>query len=1765
MGRQCLPSEVGVWLPSLRPVVEDRQQMLTSLAQLYVRGVKVDWSRLNQGSHYSKVSLPTYPFQRQRYWIETKGFDNDRKLLSRSKTLHPLLGQKLNLESHLAGLEKQYRFESQISVTDPAYLNDHQVFDQALFPTTAYLEIALAAGLNLFKSSNFVVEDLILQQGLILPKEEIKTVQTILTPTEKGTYQFQIFSQQEDQGEYTWKLHVQGKIRTVETVTAPPVVDLEQYLAECDRAITGVQHYQEFQQQGINYGISFQGIQQLWRGQEQAVGEIKLSSELLGQLGDYQLHPTMLDAALQVMGAAIGEINSDQTYLPVKVERLTVYRQPGSQVWAIASVSQLEANSTENLSAKVTLLNKDREVVAIVEGLRVKRATLQALLGEKSDSIKDWLYEIQWRSQARFGQGLPSDYLLTPEEVEQELTPTISELVPQEELASHGAMLTQLEELSVYYIVQAFKEMGWSYQPGEKFVTEVAAKRLRVVPSHRRLFHRLLQVMAESGILNYSDRQWQVQKSLEELASEPKIETILGQYPHNPAEIKLLNRCASQLSSVLLGAIDPVELVFPQGDLTTATQLYQDSPSAQAMNILVQKAIDTALTNLPSAQGVRLLEIGAGTGGTTSYILPKLNSEQSEYVFTDIGTLFLSKAQEKFQDYPFVRYQTLDIEVDPTTQGFESQQYDFIVAANVLHATASMSNTLSHVKQLLAPGGILVLLESTTRQRWLDLIFGLLDGWWKFDDEDLRPDYPLLSTSTWQQLLQEKGFDRVSILPKTEVTPAVLSQQAVILAQAESIPQPETITEPKSWLILADQQGVAQQLATQLRSQGDVCNLVFSGAKYAQIAQGNYTINPDHQEDFQRLIAQVTDTSAKLTGVVQCWSIEAGIDENITAEELEALSKLGCGTTLSLVQSLVKANLSSLPRLWLVTQGAQPVPANNPVIQGVVQSSLWGMGKVIALEHPELRCVRLDLDPNQTVEQQGKALWSEIWSENEEDQVALRNNSRYVARLVRSEETKKLEKQQKSQEPSQPLRLTTSGGGSLENLTLETTTRRSPQPGEVEIRIRATGLNFLDVVAALGLVPQQVDGVSQKHLLEMDCFGGECAGEIVAVGQGVTGFKVGDPVIALASGSFSEYVTVVATSVAPKPKQLSFEEAASIPVNFLTAYYALHHVAKISSGEKVLIHSGAGGTGMAAIQIAQLAGAEVFATASPPKWSALQAMGVKHIMNSRTLEFAETVRDITQGQGVDIVLNSLTSGDFIPKSLSVVNSQGRFVEIAKRGVWKSEQVAAVRPDIAYSVVDLVRKSQEQPELIQSMLQELVDKFEQGLLKSPTLKVFSIDDVVSAFRYMQRAKHIGKIVVNQAKPEADIQAQMPLNFSAENSYLITGGLGDLGLIVARWMVERGARYLVLLGRSKPSNFAQRQIEALEKEGANVIVQQADVCQYSSMAKVFNYINQSLPPLAGVIHSVGVLEDGVLQQQSWTRFAKVMNPKVQGAWNLHQLTKDQPLDFFVLFSSASSLWGSLGQSNYSAANAFLDGLAYYRQAQGLPGLSINWGPVSKLGEAAKKGADVWMQQRGIGAIEPSHILEALEPLMKSSAVEVGVVPIDWSLWPEGSRSKWPFWEDWTETTQTASESQPEFLEQLQTAVASEQRDLLVAHVRSQVAQVLGISDFKSISLDSGFFDLGMDSLTSVELRNCLQTSLGISISSTVAFDYPTVESLVDYLSEQLIEVEEPDTSATESSEVEFEYPEEESLVKTESLSEEQLEALINQKFDLLINEV
>ncbi len=908
---------------------------------------------------------------------------------------------------------------------------------------------------------------------------------------------------------------------------------------------------------------------------------------------------------------------------------------------------------------------------------------------------------------------------------------------------------------------------------------------------------------------------------------------------------------------------------------------------------------------------------------------------------------------------------------------------------------------------------------------------------------------------------------------------------------------------PGSWVLLADDADMTAGLMDQLEAHGEHALLVSTGENYRQLATNHYTLRLDAPENFKRLLRDIRSAG---------WPACRGVVYIAAASETPAD---GCLQVMQLVQAMEQAESENPPQLWLVTQGTQAVDGT---VANVADAALWGLGAVIANEHSELRPVRLDLDPAYPIDT--TALFQTLWLNEGEDQIALRENQRYVARLVsglpvESDASARLVQSTLSAE--QPFRAEMATPGILDSLELRAMERTQPAAGQVEIEVRAVGLNFMNVLSALGAYPGYANGVGPLGI--------ECSGVVSAIGEGVSSLQIGDEVIAVASSTFASHALADAHLAILKPANLSFVEAASIPIIFLTAYYSLFYQGRLEAHERVLIHAATGGVGLAAVQLAQQAQAEIYATAgSPEKRAYLKALGVEHIMDSRSLSFADETLRLTEGEGVDMVLNSL-AGEAIAKGLAILRPYGRFVEIGKRDIYENRQVGLFQfqKNLSYFAVDLDRMSRERPAVLGRMLQELVTRFENGELTPIPIEVFPMDEAADAFRYMAQAKHIGKIVLERP----DRPLPITVSTSAEHfiredgTYLITGGLGGLGLTVAGWLAAKGARHLVLTARRGASESAQMTIRELEAQGVTVEIAQGDIADAEAVAAMLQTIDQSMPPLRGVIHAAGILDDSLLGQMTEDQFRRVLSPKVDGAWNLHTLTDNHALDVFVLFSSVTALLGTPGQGNYAAGNAFMDALAYFRRAKGLPALSINWGPWSEVGLAA--AASIRGQRlasRGLGSLSPEEGITLLDSFMSAQVPpQVAVMAFDVQDWAgvytasaKGSLLV-ALQQEAVQTEKPREEVTGDFRQALKnTEPGRQRRTLFENHIREQIAQVLHIEAAR-IGLHQPLRELGIDSLLTLELRNRLESVFKLTLSATVIFNYPTIAVLSTYLADKL----------------------------------------------------
>ncbi|MEZ4869000.1 MAG: SDR family NAD(P)-dependent oxidoreductase [Caldilineaceae bacterium] len=1012
-----------------------------------------------------------------------------------------------------------------------------------------------------------------------------------------------------------------------------------------------------------------------------------------------------------------------------------------------------------------------------------------------------------------------------------------------------------------------------------------------------------------------------------------------------------------------------------------------------------------------------------------------------------------------------------------------------------------------------------------------------------------------------QPVLAVRGFTAqpaTATTLQTQNTPTDWLYQVSWQPQPLAAPTTVSATAPKRWLIFGAAQGIGAALATHLRAQGQQVLLVTPGLQSDKLRLNGHTpattaldptaLDPTDAAAFHQLLADYAQTQgAPCDEIVYLWGVEGALVHLTAIPELTLAINTAA---LYVVQAL--AALRWQPRLWLVTQGCQIVKTDSPlpspplVREGTLpppswgrlgggsnlapawsgsksdslgllaaQRALWAWGRTVSQEAPEFYCTCLDLEalPEAELEHQAKLLLAEIQgAERDERQIAYRQGARHVARLARWQPSTAV-----TELTSIAVRLT--DYGALDYLTLQAHPRRRPAAGEVEIEVKAAGLNFRDVLNALGLLKDYyAERLGIQHAADLP-LGFEYAGEVVAVGAGVTGVTVGDAVMGLATGSLASYLTLPAAAVVPLPTGLDFAAAATLPLAFLTAWYGLKELANLQPGERVLIHAAAGGVGQAAVQIAQVLGAEVLGTAHPDKWAFLQAAGVQQPLNSRTLNFADQVKAMTNDQGVQVVLNSLTA-DFIPHSLLTLAPQGRFVEMGKLGIWSAAQVAAQRPDVAYHPFDLGEAMTQDATLLPRLWRELLPLFAAGKLKPLPHTIFPVARVTEAFRLMQRGKHKGKIVVALSSPPTP-----PIQPTA--SYLITGGCGALGLQVAQQLAAAGARHLILAGRhGLQTTAAKEAVAKLQADGVTVAVVQADVARRGDVARLLAACNEQAP-LRGIVHAAGVLDDALLPQQTAAHLRTVMQPKVWGAWWLHRVLQEDfstvTLDFFVAFSSAASLLGATGQANYAAANGFLDGLMAQRRAIGLPGLSINWGPWA--GEAGLPGMAATLGERfqaqGYGLINAEQG-SALFDLLRQQpadqiAAQISVLPLQWPRFAARSipATDQAFYSAFTaDATPPPTHDIERLHTQLTTASPRERYQTLLHCIQQEVVKNMHLH--QPPAPHQGFMELGIDSLMAVELRNRLQAQLDLALSPTVLFKYATAHDLATFLAEQFATV-------------------------------------------------
>lgn len=1449
-----------------------------------------------------------------------------------------------------------------------------------------------------------------------------------------------------------WTLHVAGRVLQPSGRVPGVSVDTPKDHA---KVLDRETHYRLAASLGLDYGPAFQGLAQARVGTDRLDARLELPEGLATE--GYLLHPALLDVCFQSLVDFFGEaIEAGQgiALLPVKAGRVERCREGVASGFR----ARLRRRSAHSVLADFELLDEAGQLIARASGCRFRAAPLKR---HEQSGISNWRIEPWLRPH-------PADGLTTE-------LPPVADLAAQararladietERQKWFKETLPLVEALTLSFACEAFRQLA-NDQPHNW-------QALLTTPQARWLAHLLTQ----EGLLRQEDGQWLIVENGELPASETLWQTLLRDAPACLPQLALIGRVGRQLPALLRGEIDGHGLLNELRHLPAAETLYCSDPAYLGVRLAAEEGLRHLAADWPGSRRLRVLEIAAGPSDLPKTLAEALPEDRFDYVLATPDAATQARQQAEYQEHANIVVATFDAVVWKLDADRKlPEAFDVVILRHTLHRAARPHAALAQARRWLAAGGLLILAER--HPDWsADFLDGIDPAWWHEAADEMSMS-SLLVPEALQQALKDEGFADCEMF--FEPAAEGLAEGAYLLfarRPAEDVialPVPE----PAEWLLLVDEasDSMADHLRVRLESLGQ-----------------RVTIAGEVEE------AYIGDHVVSFLG----W---------------RDLPEAAGGTLTRLLGAV--RGLASRPgktaRLWLVTSGGALAGGLQERLPSPAQAALWGFGRVVMNECPQLACTLIDLACEPDDPDTHTRLENELLRPDGANEIVLSRDTRHV--LVLLEETVRRALPVAS---GARFRLDFHVPGQLRNLVWLPENERPLAEDEIEVRTHATGLNFRDVMYLMGLLPDEAveNGFAGASL------GLEFSGVVTRVGNRVGDLRPGDAVMGFGASCFASHVVTRADAVAPMPEDWSFEAAATVPTVFFTVYYALKHLADLQAGERVLIHGAAGGVGIAAIQLARHLGAEIYATAgSDEKRDFVRLLGADRVFDSRSLAFAEDILAATAGEGVDVVLNSL-AGEAMRRSLDVLKPFGRFLELGKRDFFENTPVGLrpFRNNISYFGIDADQLLTGRATLAARLFREVMALFREGALAPLPYRTFAADRIVDAFRTMQQARHIGKIVVRlaDARPavEQPMQPPAPVRLERDCTWLVTGGFSGFGLESARWLAERGVGHLVLVGRrGLDTPGARETAEAFAAQGVKVLIEACDVADAGAVTALIGHIRTTLLPLKGVLHAAAAFDDRLIANLDAASIENVLAAKLKGAWHLHQATLDIPLDHFVLYSSVTTAIGNPGQANYVAANAGLEGLIALRRQMGLPATAIAWGPIGDAGYLVRHEAVKDSLEQRLGK-PPMTATEALDTLDRALVDETGLITLanfDWNtltrLLPSASGTRF----DILNRHRTEQAQTGEFFD-IQALIAGKTPEEVAEIVRGlvvqEVAQILCIGADR-IEPNRSLHDLGMDSLMAVELALGLEQRFGLQLPVMMLNESPTAEKVTARLVERLI---------------------------------------------------
>ena len=1717
---ECLAADRanGVVIASQRRKQDDSLTFWSAFGQIFCRGTDIPFDRIYRRTGM-RIALPTYPWQRASYWLESVESSLDRTgrpAEDRPKS-HPLLGDRQ--------VAPKPTWRAGIGPGQPAFLKDHKVQDSVVFPGAGFVEAALAACREETGGSGPLVLDTIrIEAPLVLGE----SAQTYLQTSFGDGRTFEIHSVTGRSEDQRWSRHVTGITAPVQDTKTPPPLDIAALQASLPQTENGTSFYARFDDLRLDYGPSFQNVDQVWIGKDTILGRLHTAPRL-EQAGDtFIVHPAMLDSAFQLLAG----LPEKGTFLPVGISRITVYRPGETLAWAYV---QLTAKTKSRIEANIAVADESGGMICMIEGLACQLFESQDRAAVAAQD--DFLFANSW---------VEAPLQTSPHQHDAASLPDLDGLsgrLKARHLARDAEGVYQrtvrefwpeLDALALDYFAEALTELGWSWHVGQTLAVRELMATLGIVHRHQSYVARMIGLLARSGRLNAEQGAWRVEIVPESGSAAKRWRELVSAYPHGHAELVLMQRCGTALARFLRDEDDVHFALFPKG-CPIAEHLYTDGPTLKPYNRIVADLVREVVAQLPECSTLRILEVGAGTGSLAAHLLPLLPPERTDYVFTELSEHFLGQARQRFSNRAFVRYEKFDLEADPEEQGFAADSFDLVLASDVLHATSDILASLTRLRTLLKPGGAVALVELTAPCAWHDLVFGLLPGWWAFADRDRRKDHATLPVEGWMDAFAEAGFGRGQAI--ADKFGDLAAPHSVLLATKPIAPDASAVCAPGSpaphvpgasrpVIVMGDEAGLAKPLSSLLSRLGANVRIIPGDADALQDALLN------------RPVALGDGVMRETPVIVDLCNLDRTTADDRDKEAVPSVDAMRrCVDLQSNLEALTDLRNQGRHTLWMVTRGAQRV-GEATGMPDLAAAALWGFARTAFNEVGDVETRLADLSTEPQPDEIA-ALACEILSDTRDPEIALRQSRRYVSRVHRWTRPRLTDDAQTVYE------LRRSPNPRPDDLVFHEAVVPPPGANEVQLRIRASGINFKDFALLSGLVSAEAGSL-----------GLEASGTVLSIGPGVTDFAPGDAVFGLVQDGMNGVINVSAKGLVHKPDSITFEEAAGIPVAFLSAYHALKQQAGLRAGQTVLIHTAASGLGLAAIAVARALGAKILATAgTPEKRAYLDALGIDYVGDSRTPQFASEVMAHTDGVGVDVVLNTLSAVLNEHNFALLKPRTGCLIDLANVHNESRLAYSNLVRGLTVTAFDLIVLAHDDVGYLHDLLAELAGLFASGALRPLPFRPVSIERLSDTLHSVRSAGHIGKLIISHADSQLHlVPASSQLELADDGCYLITGGLSGIGLTMAQWFARCGARHLVLIGRRGAATVeAAPVLAALKTAGIAVHAIACDVGDRAQIAALASRFGRDLPCLRGIVHGAMVLRDGPLRDMSHDDIASVLRPKADGAWYLHQLTLDQPLDFFICHSSFSNLVGNRDQANYAAANMYLETLMDYRRSQGLPGLAIGWGMIGETGTVAgnQEQIDVFLRQ-GVYGVPLEKAWATITTALRNRLAFVAAIMVDWRKLGKFARV--------IANTPRFSLVAPSGAGGGGNGQGADGQDMsgdsgaqdVAARIVHEVATILGLAP-EAVLADKPLSELGFDSLMAVELSVALElaTGQGFSRMSLLRADLTTGDLIAT------VQEQNPEPGlAVKAAPVSPPAPDAPRAVDVEALSDAEVEALLQE---------